>query len=116
MVEAFLSKIGTPFVKLYDKIGYFGNFFIFELALFPKFFKSPFRIKLTFKHIENMGVMSLGVVGLTALFTGMVLAIQMHHGFHKFSAESVMGFTIFYSVGRELGPVFTSLMLISRLL
>jgi len=109
-----LATIGRPFVKSYFKIGDFGKFFIFQIMLFPKFLKPPFRIKLILKHIESMGVMSLGVVSLTGLFTGMVLAIQMYFGFHKFGAESVMGFTIFYSVGRELGPVFTTLMLISK--
>ncbi len=44
----------------------------------------------------------------------MVEAVQLYQGFSKFGAEGFMGYTIFISITRELGPVFTSLMVISR--
>jgi len=99
---------------VYDLIKQLGSFFIFQASLFPKYFKRPFRFRLIINHLEDIGVNSLGVIMLTAIFTGMVLAIQMYQGFHRFGAEAVMGYTIFYSIGKELGPVFTTLMLISR--
>jgi len=40
--------------------------------------------------------------------------VQLYQGFSKFGAEGFMGYTIFMSITRELGPVFTSLMVISR--
>ncbi len=39
----------------------------------------------------------------------MVEAVQLYQGFSKFGAEGFMGYTIFISITRELGPVFTSL-------
>ena len=114
MIESILAYIGKPFLILYNQIESVGRFFLFQILLIPKFFQRPFRITLLLKQIESMGVNSLGVVLLTGTFTGMVLSIQMYQGFHQFGAEGVMGYTIYYSVGKELGPVFTSLMIISR--
>jgi phospholipid/cholesterol/gamma-HCH transport system permease protein len=45
---------------------------------------------------------------------GMVQAIQMYQGFHKFGMENMMGYTIFYALGKELAPVVAGLMLTSR--
>ena len=44
----------------------------------------------------------------------MVEAIQLYSGFHQFGIENFIGYTIFLSITKELGPVFASLMLISR--
>jgi phospholipid/cholesterol/gamma-HCH transport system permease protein len=60
----------------------------------------------------EIGYFSLPVVGLTALFTGMVLALQSHSGFARFNAESAIA-TL--SVTRELGPVMAGLMVAGRI-
>lgn len=65
-------------------------------------------------QLDTIGFGTMGVVTLTALFTGMVEAIQLYNGFHDFGVETFMGYTIFISITKELGPVFASLMLISR--
>ncbi len=106
--------LGLPFVQFYRSLEGFGAFLIFELKLLPLFFKPPYRIKETLQQMEIIGVGSLFVISLTAIFTGLVEAIQLYHGFHKFGAEEFMGYTIFVSISKELGPVFGALMLISR--
>jgi hypothetical protein len=42
---------------------------------------------------------------LTAIFTGMVLALQSYTGFARFSAESAIPNVVVVSLTRELGPV-----------
>ena len=106
--------LGLPFVQFYRSLEGFGAFLIFEFKLLPLFFKPPYRIKETLQQMEIIGVGSLFVISLTAIFTGLVEAIQLYHGFHKFGAEEFMGYTIFVSISKELGPVFGALMLISR--
>jgi len=106
--------LGLPFVKFYKSLEKFGEFIIFQLKLLPLFFVPPYRIKETFKQIDIIGIGSIFVIGLTGLFTGLVEAIQLYHGFHKFGAENFMGYTIFVSISKELGPVFGALMLVSR--
>lgn len=114
MVETLLGYIGRPFVRSYETIERFGLFILFQLKLvrlYPYIFKRP---KILFAQIETIGMGCMGVISLTALFTGMVEAIQLYNGFHQFGAENFTGYTVFYSITRELGPVFASLMLISR--
>ncbi len=114
MILRTLGYIGTPFIKLYSNIDKFGEFILFQihlLALYPFAFK---RFRLILTQIEIIGLGTMGVVSLTAIFTGMVEAIQLYNGFHQFGVENFIGFTVFLSITRELGPVFASLMLISR--
>jgi phospholipid/cholesterol/gamma-HCH transport system permease protein len=63
----------------------------------------------------DIGYFSLPVVGLTALFTGMVLALQSYTGFARFSAEGAVATVVVLSVTRELGPVIAGLMVAGRI-
>lgn len=114
MIERIFSSIGSPFISLFTLIGNVGTFTLFYARLSIYFWLPPYRFGLIFKQIDSIGVGSMGVIFLTALFTGMVEAIQLYSGFKEFGAESFMGYTIFVSISKELGPVLTSLMLISR--
>jgi len=76
--------------------------------------RPPWRVRMFFKQMEFVGVNSIFVVILTALFTGMVLALQTYHAFRMFSAESLVGATVALSMTRELGPVITALMVTGR--
>jgi len=114
VVESFLTFIGLPFVKIWHSIEGFGAFVLFQFNIFihfPTVFK---RLKITAGHIDTIGIGTVGVITLTALFTGMVESVQLYNGFHQFGVENFMGYTIFASIVKELGPVFASLMLISR--
>jgi phospholipid/cholesterol/gamma-HCH transport system permease protein len=62
----------------------------------------------------EIGYYSLPVVGLTAIFTGMVLALQSYTGFARFSAESAIPQVVVVSLTRELGPVLAALMVAGR--
>jgi len=114
IVESFFALIGTPFLTIFRKMEDFGRFILFQISLLPLYFKPPYRMKEFFYQMDVIGIGTLGVITLTALFTGMVEAIQLYHGFHRFGAENFMGYTIFVSISRELGPVFAALMLTSR--
>lgn len=63
----------------------------------------------------EIGYYSLPVVGLTAIFTGMVLALQSYTGFARFSAESAIPNVVVVSITRELGPVLAGLMVAGRI-
>ena len=114
MIETILAQIGRPFLKMFHAISKFGAFILFQfqmLRLYPSIFSKP---KLLFRQIEIIGYGSLGVITLTAVFTGMVEAIQLYEGFKEFGVEGYMGYTIFVSITKELGPVFGTLMVTSR--
>src|SRR3546814_99265 len=62
-----------------------------------------------------IGYYSLPVVGLTAIFAGMVLALQSFTGFARFSAEAAIPNVVVISITRELGPVLAGLMVAGRI-
>ncbi len=111
MITKLLENIGKSLINL---ITGFGDFTIFQLKIFFLFFKPPFRFKQLSEQIMFMGYGSLGVIFLTSFFTGLVEAVQLYKGFHKFGVEDFMGYTVFISIVKELGPVFAALMVISR--
>ena len=50
--------------------------------------RPPYYRRQIVHQMLEIGYYSLPVVGLTAIFTGMVLALQSYTGFARFSAES----------------------------
>ena len=66
------------------------------------------------RQMIDIGYYSLPVVGLTAIFTGMVLALQSYTGFSRFEAESAVATIVVLSMTRELGPVLAGLMVAGR--
>lgn len=66
------------------------------------------------RQMIDIGYYSLPVVGLTAIFTGMVLALQSYTGFSRFEAQSAVATIVVLSVTRELGPVLAGLMVAGR--
>ncbi len=77
-------------------------------------FTGPVRLHKTFEQMYYVGVRSTLIVLLTSMFVGMVEALQIYHGFHKFGAENMIGYTVAVSLGRELSPVLTALMIVAR--
>src|SRR2546423_1276255 len=81
---------------------------------FAWLFRRPFRPRLFFEQMEFVGVGSLPIVGLVGFFTGAVSAVQAVLALSQFQQERWVGFAVGVSLARELGPVFTSLMITAR--
>src|SRR5690554_6475104 len=77
-------------------------------------FRPPYRTRVIFQNLESVGIGSLFIVLLTGLFAGLVLAFQSDYAFRLFNAETFVGATVAISLLRELGPVFTGLMVAGR--
>jgi phospholipid/cholesterol/gamma-HCH transport system permease protein len=91
-----------------------GELSIFALTGISHIFRPPFYPRLVLRSFLEIGFFSLPVVALTALFTGMVLALQSYTGFSRFNAESAIASVVVLSVTRELGPVLAGLMVSGR--
>jgi phospholipid/cholesterol/gamma-HCH transport system permease protein len=74
----------------------------------------PYFPRQYLRQFLDIGYYSLPVVGLTAIFTGAVLALQSYTGFQRFQAESAIATIVVLSVVRELGPVLAGLMVAGR--
>lgn len=79
---------------------------------------SIFRYSINFDNLIDqmifIGVDSLAVVGLTGLFTGMVLSLQAYNMARIVGVTYIIGPTVALSMTRELGPVLTALMITAR--
>jgi phospholipid/cholesterol/gamma-HCH transport system permease protein len=77
-------------------------------------FKNPPRLNHFIKQLAYLGAETTPVVLITSLFSGGVIALQTYSTFHKFNAEFLIGVVVALSMGRELGPVLTALMVVAR--
>src|SRR5688572_7759589 len=77
-------------------------------------FRRPFYPQDTVQQMDAIGVQSLGIIVLTGLFTGMVLALQTSVQLKTFGATIYIGRLVAASMIRELGPVLAGLMVAGR--
>jgi phospholipid/cholesterol/gamma-HCH transport system permease protein len=91
-----------------------GAVTLFALSGVSHLVRPPFYWRMFLRAFAEFGYFSLPVVALTAVFTGMVLALQSYTGFARFSAEGAIANVVVISVTRELGPVLAGLMVAGR--
>ena len=91
-----------------------GALTLFALSGISHIFRPPFYFRAFLRALLDIGYFSLPVVALTAVFTGMVLALQSSTGLSRFSADSAIASLVVLSVTRELGPVLAGLMVAGR--
>jgi len=92
-----------------------GAVVLFALTGVSHLLRPPFYGRLFVKHLLEIAYFSLPVVALTAIFTGMVLALQSYTGFARFNAEGAVANVVVLSITRELGPVLAGLMVAGRI-
>jgi phospholipid/cholesterol/gamma-HCH transport system permease protein len=108
----FLAPIGRTFLAFLAATGHLAYFTGRSVS---HCFRRPLYGGPILRQMVDIGYYSLPVVGLTALFTGMVLALQSHSGFSRFDAESAIPTVVVLSITRELGPVMAGLMVAGRI-
>ncbi len=106
-----LAKIGGWFLHVIERSGSFSGFL---WRLLCSCFKRPVEWRELSKQLEVVGVASLPVVGVTALFTGMVFTLQTYDGFHRFGAEGYVPGVLGVALLRELIPVLGGMMVAGR--
>lgn len=108
----FLAAIGRAVIAVCRGA---GSLTIFALEGLSHLVRPPFYGRLFGRALLEIGFFSLPVVALTAVFTGMVLALQSYTGFARFSAQGAVASLVVLSVTRELGPVLAGLMVAGRI-
>jgi phospholipid/cholesterol/gamma-HCH transport system permease protein len=108
----FLAPIGRVFLSFLEAVGHLT---LFVWSSISAALRPPFYTKQLGKQLIEIGYYSLPVVGLTAIFTGAVLALQSYSGFSRFNAESSIAIVVVLSITRELGPVLAGLMVAGRI-
>jgi len=106
-----LAIVGRVFLNFLTAV---GRVALFTFEGVRHIFLPPFYPRLLVRQMMTIGYFSLPVVGLTALFTGMVLALQIFIGAGRFNAESAVASIVVLGITRELGPVLGGLMVAGR--
>ena len=106
-----LAAIGASVLGLLAAI---GRVTLFGGHTVGYFFRPPFYGREFAIALLNIGWLSLPVVGLTAIFTGGALALQIYAGGARFNAEAVVPQIVAIGMVRELGPVLVGLMIAAR--
>jgi len=107
----FLAMIGRVTLSFLAAAGRIG---IFAVTSLSHTVRPPYFFRHIGSQMLNIGYYSLPVVGLTALFTGAVLALQIYEGGSRFNAESAVAGIVVIGFVRELGPVLGGLMVAGR--
>jgi len=108
----FLAAVGRLFLSF---VAASGRISLFAFEGLSHCVRPPLYWRLIGRQMIDIGYYSLPVVALTALFTGMVLALQSYTGFSRFNAESAIATVVVLSVTRELAPVLAGLMIAGRI-
>jgi len=111
-VVALFEAVGRHSLAVFEEVGRF--FYILHTTLYWTF-RRPFDGREWIRQMVRVGVDSIPVVGLTAMFTGMVMALQTYRGFARFHAEGFVASVVSLSLTRELAPVLASLMIAGRI-
>ncbi len=74
----------------------------------------PFYSSEILHQMDELGVKSLSITGITAFVTGGVLALQTAYSLEAFGGKTFVGRIVSLSLVRELGPILTALMVAGR--
>ncbi|MDX1998395.1 MAG: ABC transporter permease [Thermoanaerobaculia bacterium] len=97
--------------RLFTEVGRFFLILWRVLAWTPR---PPYDVRQLLVQMVRVGVDSVPVILLTAMFTGMVLALQTFSVLLRFNAEGFVGSLVALSLVRELSPVLGGLIVAGR--
>jgi phospholipid/cholesterol/gamma-HCH transport system permease protein len=117
-----LERLGRAGIGTLEKTGRAGTAFLEKAGELVLLFlrtiawsvRPPYRLRSLLEQMALVGVSSLPIVLITAIFTGAVLALQTTTGFRRFHAEDLVGTVVALSICRELGPVLTGIIVAGR--
>ena len=109
--QSTLASLGRPALSALAAI---GRVAVFAAQIISHLFRPPFYLREFGQSLLQIGWFSLPVVGLTAVFTGGALALQIYSGGARFNAETVVPSIVAIGMVRELGPVLGGLMVAAR--
>lgn len=108
----FFRSIGENMLSLFRHL---GGMVMLSKQVFKEMFTPPYYFGLTAEQIVVIGVQSLLLVAITGITSGAVMTLQFGYGLEKFGGKFYIPKVVGLSIIREMGPVFTSLMVAGRM-
>ena len=91
-----------------------GKFVLFSLQTLASILRFRVKIRLILDQIIFLGIYSIPIVSLTALFIGMAFSVQVVKELLRFGAPDLVGGVVAIAIWRELGPLMTSVVVAGR--
>lgn len=110
--QEFFKRLGSSVLSSFE---FAGGVTSLGFACLREMIRPPFYIYLTIEQMFLIGVRSFLLVAVTALATGSVMALQFGYGLQKFGGQLYVPKLVSLSFVREMGPVFTSLLVAARI-
>lgn len=102
----------SQIIDLLTAIGAVANL---SVNCLTSFFRRPIEMRPMIYQIDHAGIQSWSIALLTAIFTGMVMALQFATGLKPYGADMYTGKLVALGIVRELGPVLTALLVGGRI-
>ncbi len=111
-LRTFSTRVGQRTLEL---IHFAGGFGLLSWQIFKEMFKPPYYFRLIMDQVFAIGVRSFLLVAVTGLATGSVMALQFGYGLSRFGGKLYVPNIVAVAILREMGPVFTSLLVAGRI-
>jgi phospholipid/cholesterol/gamma-HCH transport system permease protein len=111
-IKNFSHRIGTQTLAF---LRFAGGITLLSLQVWRDLWSHPFYFRLTLEQMHVVGVRSFLLVSITALATGSVMALQFGLGLERFGGTLYVPSIVSLAILREMGPVFTSLLVAGRI-
>lgn len=109
--EKIISDTEKKFTEFFEMIAGLSRF---SVRFFREVFIPPYEIEQIRKHMIELGMRTLPIVGVTGFILGLVLAMQLNPVLKRFGAEAFLPGSVGISIVRELGPVICALIFAGR--
>ena len=87
---------------------------LFSFRFVKEVFVPPYEVEEIRKHMIELGMKTLPIVGVTGFIIGLVITMQLQPVLQRFGAEAFLPGSVGISIVRELGPVITALIFAGR--
>jgi phospholipid/cholesterol/gamma-HCH transport system permease protein len=110
--NALFRRIGR---RVLTSVRFAGGFGRLSWQTFIELFQRPFYPRLVIEQLYAIGIQSFGLVVVSGLATGSVMALQFGYGLSRFGGKLYVPKIVALTILREMGPVFTSLLVAGRI-
>jgi len=112
------SRAATAYLVTEQRLRAFfemlAGLFLFTTRFIKEVFIPPYEVTEIRKHMIELGMKTLPIVGVTGFIIGLVMTMQLQPVLQRFGAEAFLPGSIGISIVRELGPVITALIFAGR--
>jgi phospholipid/cholesterol/gamma-HCH transport system permease protein len=115
IVQQELAAIIPFSARMQDAFATFGGMVVMFVRALRRSVKRPFALGEISYQIEALGLRSLSIATLTAVFAGLVLTLQFAFFMARFGIQHTVGKVVVLTLFRELGPVLTALTVGARI-